>query len=115
MTSKPLHVRLEVMVDGEHPERCGVCQKLSVYMTTRGARCAEFGDLEWWATQLRPERHTRCISATTADALNAAVVEAAKTWRYTDFDAEAPERLALLDDLSEAVDALRSAERKKKR
>ncbi len=88
-----LHVRLPIVVDSERPERCsGRCQ----FMRGPNA-CRVYGDLEGVAV-----RAANCVAATAADELRERVVLAAGRL----CDVAPPD---LFTELTEAVDALRSA------
>lgn len=114
--SNPTFVRLPIAIDSEHPERCGVCQRLTTYLSGRAA-CSEYGYLEWGGFDghnrmiVRPSRHTACLSATAAEDARGAVVVAAKEHVGC---SRAP-GAGILDEeceaaLVKAVDALRAIE-----
>jgi hypothetical protein len=112
-TSKPAHVRLEVMVDAEHPERCaGNCPyaRILLCLLSAGPEYRVSHDAEndgdaWLRTR-------RCLAATAASDRDAAIVEAAEAWRDADEDISTPPGGKLLDALADAVDAERAADEK---
>ena len=102
-----LHVRLPIVVDKEHSERCSsqcpssgnmeFCHAFKVYRLRRNGRNEGLC------------RDAACLSATESDALSEKVVEAAKGWAE---DGPTDWNFATDKSLFEAVDALRANESK---
>jgi len=86
-------------------------------MRRKGELCDMFGGILAHDPEAGWERRGDCLKSATADALNAAVVEAAERMRasYSDGNHFVGSFDYAVTVVVEAVDALRTAERKEKR